>query len=179
MTDQPTDPRMAFILMVKPHLNCPHIVSIAKVLASDQYLSFWAAPFSHGTGRWDGKGGLAEATMLGYQALRMLCATANQLFSGQVNEDRLVAIYLSIMVARWCNIRTKQTTFERLQPMAATSIGVANAVAFGIDLTPAEVQAMSGWFNSRQDMQKNHEGFTSEWWVISETMHWLFVGNRR
>ena len=176
---EPTDPRMAFVLMVKDHLKCPHVATIAKVLASDQYLGFWDAPFSHSNGRWDSKGGLAEATLLGYRAMRFLVATANQLFSGKVDEDRLVAVYLTVMVSRWCNIRTKQATFERVQPCSAISMAVSNAIALGIDLTPAEVQAITNIHASRSELVKDHEGFTSEWWVLSETMNWIFVGNRR
>lgn len=176
---EPTDPRMAFVLMVKEHLKSQHVQNIAKILVSDQYAGFWEAPFSHSSGRWDVKGGLVEAALLGYRALRYLCATANQLFAGNVDEDRLVAVYLTIMVSRWCNVRTKQITFERIQPCSATSVAVANAMAFGLDLTPAEAQALTSWFISRTELLKNHDGFTSEWWVISETMNWIFVGNRR
>lgn len=176
---EPTDPRMAFVLMVKDHLQCPHVVTIAKILASDQYAGFFEAPFSHGSGRWDHKGGLVEATLLGYRALRMLTATANQLFSGTLDADRLVAIYLTVMASRWCNVRTKAITFERSQPASVTSVSIANAIAFGIDLTPNEAQALTNWYLSRTDMLKIHEGFTSEWWVISETLNWIFVGNRR
>jgi hypothetical protein len=176
---EPTDPRMAFVLMVKEHLKSQHVQNIAKVLVSDQYIGFWDAPFSHSSGRWDSKGGLVEATLLGYRALRYLCATANQLFAGKVDEDRLVAIYLTIMVSRWCNVRTKQITFERTQPCSVISVALANAVALGIDLTPAEAQAITNVHASRSELMKDHEGFTSEWWVISETLNWVFVGNRR
>jgi hypothetical protein len=175
---EPTDPKLAFVHLVKEHLQSKHVQNIAKVLVSDQYAEFWEAPFSHGSGRWDTKGGLAEATLLGYRAMRFLCKTADALFT-KIDEDRLVALYLTVMISRWCNVRTMQRTFERVQPASATSVAVSNAIALGLDLTPVEVQALTGWFKSRPEMLKDHEGFSPEWWVISETMNWIFVGNRK
>ena len=175
---EPTDPRMAFVLMVKEHIQNPVVQSISKVLVADQYADFWLAPFSHGSSRWDNKGGLVEAMLLGYRAFSFLVATAEHLFT-KVDKDRLLAIYMIILVSRWANIRTKQVTFQRMNPCSATSVAVANAATFGLDLTPAEAQALTRWYSSRSELIKDHEGFTPEWWVISETMNWIFIANRQ
>lgn len=175
---EPTDPRMAFVLMVKEHIKNPTIQAISKVLVSDQYADFWSVPFSHGNGRWDNKGGLVECMLLGYRALCFLMATADQLFT-KVDKDRLLAIYMVLLVSRWCNVKNMQVTFQRQQPCAVTSVAVANAVAFGLDLSPAEAQALTRWYSSRSDLIRDHEGFTPEWWCISEVMNWIFVANRQ
>jgi hypothetical protein len=177
----PTDPKVAFVHMVKDHIKHKPIGEIARILISDQYADFWQAPFSNGQGRWDAPGGLAEATVLGYRALRFLLVTANNLFNklDEENEHRIVALYLSLMSARWADVRNLSRTFGKHNPASASSVAVANAVAFGIDLKPAEVTALTRWYSSRVELAKEFDGFTVEWWVLSETMNWLFVANRR
>jgi hypothetical protein len=179
--NEPTDPKVAFVHVVKDHIKHKPIAEIARLLISDQYADFWQAPFSNGQGRWDSNGGLAEATVLGYRAMRFLMATANNLFStlDADAENRIVALYLSLMSARWADVRNLHRTFSKFNPASASSVAVANAVAFGIDLKPTEVTALTRWYSSRIELAREFDGFTVEWWVLSETMNWLFVGNRR
>lgn len=180
-TTPPTDPKVAFLHAVKDHIKHKPIGDIARILISDQYAEFWQAPFSNGQGRWDVPGGLAEATVLGYRAMRFLLATASNLFNKMEPEaeSRIVALYLSLMSARWADVRSMVRTFSKTNPASASSVAVANAVAFGMDLKPAEVTALTRWYSSRIELSKEFDGFTAEWWVLSETMNWIFVANRR
>lgn len=175
---EPLDPKVAFISMVKEHIDSNAIKEIAKLLIADQCVGFWDAPFSGGQNRWDGKGGLAEAMLYGYRAFRILNTTASTLYTS-VDTNRMLAIYLSLMIGRWANIRDLKHTFNRDNPASATSVGVANAIAFGLDLSPKEVQALTRWYSSRLEMSRDYEGFSPEWWVLSETMNWIFVANRK
>lgn len=177
----PTDPKVAFVHAVKDHIKHKPIADIARILLSDQYVEFWNAPFSNGQGRWDAPGGLAEATVLGYRAMRFLMATAHSLFTplNTEAESRIVALYLSLMIGRWADARTLVRTFSKQNPASASSVALANAVAFGIDVRPTEVTALTRWHSSRIELAKEFDGFTTEWWVISETMNWIFVANRR
>ena len=172
-----TDPTVAFVSLVKDHLKFKPIQEYSKFLLSDQGQGFWRAPFSSTHGRWDIDGGLAEATLLGYRAFRFLEKTAEQLYT-KVDLDRMTGLYLSLVTARWCDLRTMAPVFDQKNRASITSTSVANAVSMGIDLRPVEVQALTGWFLSRLEMVENHEGFTPEWWIISETMSWLYVANR-
>ncbi len=177
----PTDPKIAFLNAVKDHIKHKPIGELARLLLADQYADFWQAPFSNGQGRWDAPGGLAEATVLGYRAMRFLMTTASNLFHTLTDDDqnRIVALYLSLMSARWADVRNLNRTFSKHNPASGSSVAVSNAVAFGIDIKPTEVTALTSWYLSRIELAKEFDSFTVEWWVLSETMNWLFVGNKR
>lgn len=171
------DPKVAFVLLAKEHLAYQPIQFLSRYLIADQSAGFWKAPFSGGRGRWDCEGGLAEAMLVGYRALRMLEQTVDKVYT-KVDVDRVVALYLSLITARWVDLRSMVPTFDNRNHASFTSTAVANAVAIGMEIRPVEVQAIIGWHLSRLEMAGNHEGFTPEWWVISETMSFLFVANR-
>ena len=153
------------------------IQNLAKLLLSDQMKEFWEAPFGSGRGRWDCKGGLSESMLIGYQAFRLIITACDNLYH-KVDLNRMTALYLSFIVSRWCDLKTGARVFDYRNKASITCTSVANAITMGIDLTPVEIQALTGWYLSRQEMVERFEGFTSEWWVISESICWLYVANK-
>lgn len=173
------DPRVAMILLTKEHIKEPVIQRIGQWLVSDQAEVFYESPFNnfsgkYDKGRWDGPGGLVEATLYGYRAFRVLAKTGEALHT-TYSVDRALAVYLLVMISRVIDIRSgRQTTVDA--EGSISTVAVSNALCFGMtDLTCGEIQALTKWWESRKGMMISHEPFNVVWWVISETMNWIFT----
>lgn len=173
---EPTDPRLTLTSLVEPHLAYEPIKKIARLLVSDQGAGFFRAPFGFNHVKWDGTGGLIEATCTGYRSLLIFIRTCSAIY-GLVDTDRMVALYLSMMTARWIDLRTGIGTMLSGRGSVA-SVAVANACWAGIELTPQDVQALTCWAESRVELGRKHEPPSMEWWVIHQTMDALFSARR-
>lgn len=181
--DAINDPRVAMVLLAKEHIKEPVIQRIAQWLLSDQAVKFYEMPFNnfsgkYDKGRWDDPGGLAEATLYGYRAFRVLAKTAEALHT-TYSVDRAVAIYLLVMISRAIDIRSGLQTTTDAQG-SISIVAVSNALYFGMtDLTCGEIQGLTKWWESRKGMAASHEPFNVVWWVVSETMNWIFIVSRK
>jgi hypothetical protein len=176
-----TDPRINMVMLVKEHITNPVIKNIAQWLVSDQANHFYEAPFSNFSGkyqpdRWSGKGGLVEATLAGYGPLRILLKTADTIYTTP-SVDRVVAIYLLLMISRAIDVKRGLVTVD--SSGSISTVAVANAIAFGmVDLDIGEIQALTKWWASRKEMTGAHESFHVSWWIINQTLDWVFTASR-
>jgi hypothetical protein len=171
------------VLLAKEHIKDPTVQRIAQWLVSDQSSAFYESAFNnfsgkYDKGRWDHPGGLAEATLIGYRAFRVLAKTGEALHTAY-SVDRAAAIYLLVMISRAIDIRSgRQTTVDA--EGSISTVAVSNALYFGMtDLTCGEIQALTKWWESRKGMMMTHEPFNVVWWVVSETMNWIFTVARK
>lgn len=172
-----SDARLMLIDIAKEHLKYKPVQDITRWLVSDQSSSFLTQNFAP-KGLWCGTGGLVDATLNGYKPLRMLCKTSEVIYSTP-NIDRIVAIYLILMISRNIEVPSGRITFQDGLGSVGTT-AVINALSFGMcDMTPGEVQALTKWWASRTEMIRDHEPFNHEWWIIAETLNWIFTANKK
>ena len=176
------DPRIAMITMCKEHIADKVVVNIAKWIVSDQAAHFYKSPFSNFSGkydkdRWSNPGGLVEATLHGYRVLRVLSETSNVIHTTH-SVNRVVAVYLLVMISRCLDVKNNVITTENASGSIST-VAVSNALHFGMtDMDLGEIQALTKWWASRKDMFASHEPFNPTWWIVSQTLDWLFVSSR-
>lgn len=172
------DARAALAAMLGPHMaGCPKLTDVVRYLASDQAGGFYLAPFNRNPkSRFAVDGGLVQAMLQGYKALRLLERTATALFS-PVQLDRLVLLYVVLMISRWADLRDGKVIFSDQGARGSISTTtLTNCLVFGItDLTAAEVQAITSWARGRTEMVGAHEPFNPAWWVLNQTMDFVFI----
>ena len=158
--------------------GCPKLTDVVRYLASDQAAGFYQAPFNRNPkSRFAVDGGLIQAMLQGYKALRVLERTATALFS-PVNVDRLVMLYVVLMLSRWADLREGKAIFTDLREARGSiaTTALTNCMVFGItDLSAAEVQAIVSWARGRTEMVAAHEPFNPTWWVLNQTMDFVFI----
>jgi hypothetical protein len=175
--DSPADLRQQLLAILTEHQEGQAGTGrLMLLIASTNSDSFFTAPFNKRVNsKFKGVGGLAMATVVGYRAMRMLHGTANQLYRETVI-NRMVLLYMIMMISRWADLMTSRFMYVDPNPagsMATTTI--VNALGLGvIDLTAGEVQALTRNFESYETMAKGNEPFNPEWWILQQTLEFIF-----
>lgn len=178
------DLRESFVNMFKKHLKDHNVKRVLDILTSDIESEFFRCAYCAGRrDRFAKAGGLASAALRGYQALLMIHTAAKNLFT-EVDLDRCVLIFLLYISGRYKNFQSQSMVYGDLSEYTEciTSIStnaLSNAFIFGISLTPNEVQAISRFDRSSRQLTDDRERFTVEWWILSQTVEWLYVAGRQ
>lgn len=178
---EPLDMRAQVAMALAPHAQgCPHVATIMRYLASDQAKGWYDSAFHQRRGsRWSPAGGLAQAFMTAYKALRILEKCCDALY-GPVQIDRAVMCLAVIMLSRWADLRDgKLTQVEAGEHRAHGSMittSLSNLMALNItDCSTVELQVITCWYKSRAQMREDHEPFNALWWVMHQTFDLVYV----
>lgn len=177
MTDPAADLRTQILGILAAYKDSNQAFpKLLLLLASDRTAGFFTAAFNRRPNqRFSGSGGLALATITGFSPLLMFHSTAKQVYS-EVSVDRMVLLYIIIMISRWADLGTGRFFYQDPGPAGAmATTAVVNALGLGVtDLTAGEVQALTRNFESHESMMRGNEPFNSEWWIMQQTMEFLF-----
>ena len=159
--------------------SCTELDNIIGFLAGDSAKDFYRVPFhmKRGDSLFNGEHGLFLATTNGIPALRGFIKVARALYgASHIDEPRMVALFLVVMVSRWADLQTGQVVYGEPTTVGSSSTNaIVNAGLFGVTLSAGEVHAISMWYQTKQELAAEHESFTTEWWIMHETMNWILV----
>lgn len=160
--------------------GCPELDNVVGFLAGDSSVNFYRTPFhmKRGESLFNGEHGLFLATTNGLGALRGFVKVAKALYNAEhIFEPRMVALFLTVMISRWADLQTGKLVYgEPACSGSSSTNAIVNACLFNMNpLSAGEVQAISMWYQTKQEMAAEHESFTHEWWIMHETMNWILV----
>lgn len=173
--------RSQFLELIMPFQNvsCPELDNVVGFLAGDSATNFYRVPFHmKRDSLYNVEHGLFLATTNGLGALRGFIKVAKALYGAtNINEPRMVALYLVVMLGRWADLQTGRVVYADPTCVGSSSTNaIVNASLFNMmPMSAGEVQAISMWYQTKQEMAAEHESFTVEWWIMHETMNWILV----
>jgi len=156
----------------------PELDNVLGFLAGDQSDNFYRVPFHMKRDSiYNIEHGLFLAATNGVASLRGYIKVTKALYNTELSEARMMALYLIVMISRWADLGSGMSVYgSPTCPGSSSTNAIVNAGLLGVmPLTAGEVQAISMWYQTKQEMAANHESFTAEWYVMHETMNWILV----